>query len=92
VSLVIKPNEDGSADDYYILHGELRIGQIYKRKVALRPEAQWVRALNGLPQCANGISTAGLAASLDDAMAEMNARWAKWLSLAGLGEAAIEPE
>jgi hypothetical protein len=92
MSLVVKPNEDGSADDYNVIHGDLRIGQIYKREAALRPETQWVWALNGLPECPNGLAITGLAASLDDALAELNARWAKWLSSAGLTEAAIEPE
>ena len=46
MSLVVKPNEDGSADDYNVIHGDLRIGQIYKRKAALKPETQWVWALN----------------------------------------------
>jgi hypothetical protein len=91
VSLVVKPNEDGSADDYNVIHCELRIGQIYKRKI-LRPESQWVWVLNGLPECPNGLATTGLAASFEDAMAELKARWAKWLASAGLTEAAIEPE
>jgi hypothetical protein len=92
VSLVVKPNEDGSADDYNVFHGDLRIGQIYKRKAALRPEAQWLWVMNGLPECPNGLPITGLAANLDDALAELNERWAKWLSWAGLTEAAMEPD
>jgi hypothetical protein len=87
MSLVLKPNADASADDYHVLHGELRIGQIYKRKVALQAETQWLWALNGVPECPNGPAVAGLAAGLDEAMAALNERWAKWLASAGLTEA-----
>jgi hypothetical protein len=47
MSLMLKPN--GAASDFHVQHGDLQVGQIYKRKVALRPEAQWLWALNGVP-------------------------------------------
>ena len=86
MSLVLKPNANASADDFHVLHGELQVGQIYKRKVALRPEAQWLWALNGVPEDPTGLVFTGLAASLDEAMAALNERWAKWLASARLTE------
>jgi hypothetical protein len=38
MSLMLKPN--GAASDFHVVHGDLQVGQIYKRKVALRPEAR----------------------------------------------------
>ena len=43
MSLVLKPN-DASPGDYHVMHGELQVGQIHKRIVALRPESQWLKA------------------------------------------------
>jgi hypothetical protein len=85
--LVLKPNTNGSADDYNVLHGELQIGQIYKRQAALTPGTQWLWALNGVPECPEGLAFTGLAASLDEARSALNARWAKWLASASLAEA-----
>jgi hypothetical protein len=85
--LLLKPNANGAADDYRVLHAELEVGQIYKRKVALRPEAQWLWALSGVPECPNGMALTGLTASLDEALAALNACWSKWLASAGLTEA-----
>jgi hypothetical protein len=86
--LVLKSNTNGSADDYNVLHGELQIGQIYKRQAALTPGTRWLWALNGVPECPEGLAFTGHAASLDDAIAALNARWAKWLVSADLIEAA----
>jgi hypothetical protein len=80
-------NANGSVDDYNVVHGQLRIGQIYRRKAALRAEAEWLWALNGVPECPDGLAFTGHAASLDDAIAALNARWAKWLAAADLTEA-----
>jgi hypothetical protein len=80
-------NANGSVDDYNVVHGQLRIGQIYRRKAALRAEAQRLWALNGVPECPDGLAFTGHAASLDDAIAALNARWVKWLASADLTEA-----
>ena len=85
--LVVKPKGEESEDDYRVLHGELEVGQIYKRKISLRPEAQWLWALNGVPEGPVGLSATGLAATLDDAVAAFKERWGKWLASAGLSEA-----
>jgi hypothetical protein len=84
MSLLLKPS--GSEDDYLVLHGELQVGQIYKRKVALRREAQWLWALNGVPQGPPGLAVTGLAATLDEATAALKERWSKWLASADLSE------
>ncbi len=76
MSLVLNPRA-GSADDYNVLHGELQVGQIYKRKAALRPESQWLWALNGVPAGSDIHALTGLAATLDDFMVALTATWTK---------------
>jgi len=83
--LVLKPN-DAATDDYQVMHGELQVGQIYRRKAAIRPEAQWIWALNGVPAAGHGPALTGLAASLDDAVAALKESWSKWLASAKLSE------
>jgi hypothetical protein len=67
------------------MHGELEIGQIYRRKAALRAEAQWLWALNGVPSGPDA-RLAGLAATLDEALARLNETWLTWLRSAELTE------
>jgi hypothetical protein len=90
MSLVLKPNRDGSADEFRVLHGELQIGEIYRRKAALRTEAQWLWALNGVPEGPLGLAFTGLAPTLDAAKAALKERWSKWLVSAELSEAGGE--
>jgi hypothetical protein len=85
--LVLEPNIDDSADDYNVLQGVLHIGRIYKRKAALRPDTQWLWALNGVPSSGNDLAITGLSASLEEAMTALNERWVIWLKSAGLTEA-----
>jgi hypothetical protein len=87
MSLMLKPNGDGGSDEFLVTHGELQIGQIYKRKAALTPETQWLWALNGIPEAPRGLGLTGLAASLDDATAALRERWSQWLASAELSEA-----
>ena len=82
--LVLKPNPDRSEDDFHVMHGELRIGHIYKRKVSLRPDSQWLWALNGLPASADGLALTGSSASLDEATSALEVRWESWLAWARL--------
>jgi hypothetical protein len=63
-----------------------KAGQIYKRKAALRPEAQWLWALNGVPTAPDAPASTGLAASLDEAMAALQERWSKWSASSELTE------
>jgi hypothetical protein len=55
----------GSAEEFHVLHGELQIGEIYRRKAALRSDAQWLWALNGVPEGPRGLAFTGLAPTLD---------------------------
>jgi len=90
MSLVLSPKAE-SADDYYVLHGELQVGQIYKRKAALRPESQWLWALNGVPAGSDVPALTGLAATLDDSMIALKQTWSKWLASAELLESGDAP-
>jgi hypothetical protein len=85
MSLVLKAGV-GVTDDYHVMHGELQVGQIYKRKAALRAEAQWLWALNGVPTASDVPPLTGLAATLDEAMAALKERWSKWLASSELTE------
>ncbi len=84
--LELKPNEDGALDDYHVSHGALRVGQIYRRKSALRPEAQWLWVLNGVAESTDELALSGVTGGLDEAMAALNERWTKWLAWAQLAE------
>ena len=85
MSLILKAS-DNSTDDYRVKHGELEVGQIYKRKAAIRPEAQWLWALNGVPSGAQALGITGLAPTLDKAFAELAEAWSKWLTSSELAE------
>jgi hypothetical protein len=87
MSLVLKAGAEAS-NDYHVMHGELKVGQIYKRQAALRPEAQWLWALNGVPTAPDAPASTGLAATLDEAMAALQERWSKWLASSELTEKA----
>jgi hypothetical protein len=86
VSLVLIPKAD-TADDHNVLDGELQVGQIYKRKAAIRPETKWLWALNGALQGHDGLALTGLAATLDEATAALQDRWTKLISAEDLSEA-----
>ena len=90
MSLVLKASSE-TGDDYQVMHGELKVGQIYRRKAALRPEAQWLWALNGVPAGSDVSALAGSTATLDEALAALKERWSKWLESAGLTEKISEP-
>ena len=85
MSLVLKAGV-GVTDDYHVMHGELQVGQIYKRKAALRAEAQWLWALNGVPTASDAPALTGLVATLDEAMAALKERWSEWLASSELTE------
>jgi hypothetical protein len=84
--LALKQITDSAEEDFHVMHGELRIGQIYKRKLSLRPDSEWLWALNGLPVSADGLPLTGLSASLDEATSALGERWKSWLAWARLKE------
>jgi hypothetical protein len=86
MALVLRPNSEDSQEDYDVLHGELRIGRIYKRKISLQRETQWLWALNGVPETVEGLALTGVNASLEEATAALGVRWASWLAWARLKE------
>jgi len=86
MAVSLKPNEQGIAEDFHVMHGELRIGHIYKRKISLRPDTEWLWALNGLPISMDDLPLTGLSASLKEATIAIGERWTNWLAWAHLKE------
>ena len=84
--LVLKQPADSSEADFHVMHGPLRIGQIYKRNISLRPDSEWLWAINGLPVSTDGLPLTGLSASLDEATSALEERWNSWLAWAQLKE------
>jgi hypothetical protein len=64
----------------------LKIGQIYKRGAAIRPEGQWIWTLNGVPDGPGRRALAGSAESRERAEAALRESWEQWLAWAGLSE------
>jgi hypothetical protein len=89
MSLVLRPNA-AATDDYDVMHGELQVGRIYRRRAAIRPEMQWLWAFNGVPGGPAGLALTGLAASLDEALAGLQESWSKWLASTELSESGDE--
>jgi hypothetical protein len=54
-----------------VLESGSRIERIYKRKAAIRAEAQWRWTLDSMSGDHDGIDVTGLAATLDEAMAAL---------------------
>jgi hypothetical protein len=84
--LALKPIADSSEDDFHVLHGALRIGQIYKRRISLRPDSESLWALNGVPVSDDGLPLTGLSSSLEEATSALGERWTSWLAWAKLKE------
>ena len=84
--LVLKQIADSSEEDFHVMHGPLRIGQIYKRNISLRPDSEWLWAINGLPLSTDGLPLTGLSASLEEATSALEERWRSWLVWAQLKE------
>ena len=86
MTLSLQPNADGSPGDYVVLSGALKVGQIYKRGTALRPETEWTWVLNGVPTGPDGLAVTGCAESREGAEAALRESWEQWLAWAGLSE------
>lgn len=75
-------------DDFHVMSGGLRVGRIYKRESA-RPEMQWLWALNGVYGGPDAMRIAGIAATLDQAQADLKESWAKWTAWANLQDSTL---
>jgi len=73
--------------DRLVMNGELQVGRIYKRDAASEAQAQWLWAINGVQRAGSHVMrVAGIATSLDQAKAELQENWEKWLAWANLRE------
>jgi hypothetical protein len=91
VALVLRPSsKDGTPDDFHVMHGGLRVGDIYKRQAAHRAETQWLWALNGVPDGPAGLRITGMTETRDQAQAQMSESWQQWLAWASLSPQAGE--
>jgi hypothetical protein len=77
--------------DYRVMSGQLQIGRIYQRETAVRPEMRWLWAINGVIAGKDVMRHAGMTATFEEAQAELNENWRKWLAWANLQEASIVP-
>ena len=86
MTLLLHPSADGSPGEYDVFHGALRVGQIYKRAAAHRPDTEWTWIFNGVPDGPGGLARAGSAESREGAEAALRERWEQWLAWAELSE------
>ena len=84
--LTLKQIAGSPDEDFHAMYGELRIGQMYRRKISLRPDSEWLWALNGVPVSADELALTGLSAGRDEATAALEARWKSWLAWAQFKE------
>ena len=77
--------------DHLVMSGQLEVGRVYKRDTPDKSDSQWLWAINGLPRATFGIMrVAGIAPSLEQAQAELQENWVKWLAWANLHESSAE--
>jgi hypothetical protein len=74
------------SSNHYVMSGELRVGRIYQRNAPGKPELQFLWAVNGVYGGPDGMRVAGMAATFDQAYAELQENWEKWLVWADLQE------
>jgi hypothetical protein len=86
MTLLLRPNADGSPGDYDVLSGVLRVGQIYKRAPLFRAETAWTWTLNGVPYGPERLARTGGADSREGAEVALQESWQHWLAWAGLSE------
>jgi hypothetical protein len=69
------------------MNGQLEVGRIYKRDTPNKSDSQWLWVINGVPLAAPSVMrVAGIAASFEQAKAELQENWEKWLAWANLQE------
>ena len=84
MTLVLQPNDNGLPDDHHVLQGGWRVGRIYRRQDALRPETQWLWFISGVSRGPDGLRLTGMSATLDEALAALKDSWDKLLVWAQL--------
>jgi hypothetical protein len=90
--LALHPNPDSAParrkTDHLVMNGQLQVGRIYKRESLNEDDPQWLWAINGVQRAAPDVMrVAGIAPSLDQARAELQENWEKWLAWANLQDA-----
>ena len=71
--------------DHLVMNGQLEVGRIYRRDTPDKSDSQWLWAINGVPRAAPGVMrVAGIAPSFEQAKAELQDNWEKWLAWANL--------
>jgi hypothetical protein len=84
MSLVLQPNDNGAPDDHHVMQGGWRVGRIYKRQDALRPETQWLWFISVVSRGPEGLRLTGMSGTLDEALAALKETWDKLLVWAQL--------
>jgi hypothetical protein len=74
--------------DYHVVSGGLRVGRVYKQKSAMSSQPLWLWDINGVHAAPGVMRLAGTTTTLEQAQAELNANWEKWLAWATLQQIA----
>ena len=72
----------GQNTDHLVMNGQLAVGRIYKRDTPNESDSQWLWAINGVWAEPAIMRFAGIAPSFEQAMAELQENWEKWLAWA----------
>jgi hypothetical protein len=86
LALMQNPEVPGDSSDHYVMSGELRVGRIYQRDTPGKPELPFLWAINGVYGGPDGMRVAGMAGTFDQARADLQGNWEKWLAWANLQE------
>jgi hypothetical protein len=70
--------------DHLVMNGQLEVGRIYKRDTPNKSDSQWVWAINGVWAEPGIMRFASIAPSFEQAKAELQENWEKWLAWANL--------
>jgi hypothetical protein len=99
--LTLRPNPDSPLaqrrTDHQVMSGELHVGRIYKRESTINTGAQWLWTINGVQLAGSDVMrVAGMTATFEEAQAQLNENWQKWLRWAKLqqevGDSAAPPD
>ena len=74
----------GTNPDHVVMNGGLAVGRIYKRDTPDKSDSQWLWAINGVWAEPAIMRFAGIAPSFEQAKAELQENWEKWLAWANL--------